>query len=158
MKSWIAYIAILTLTLSTTFGCSMCCGPYDYDYPNIGGKHQRVDPRYGRVGSILSDPNANAFGPSADSNLEPAPEPRSTTDNSDSESGGNDSDLDIDAELERLRKEADSLREEINPMGDGPKLDPGIDSDPEKLPSPDGPTASRNWRTKPLRPNQNTWR
>lgn len=155
MKPWIAYIAILTLALSTTFGCSMCCGPYDYDYPDYGGKHPRVDQSYGRVGSILSDPNANAFGPSADSNLEPAPvrEPTEETEDSDTDP---DTDLDIDAELERLRNEAGG-REEIDPMPDnigGSGTKPGAES----LPTPDGPTASRLWKNKPLRANQSQWR
>ena len=65
-------IAALVCFLST--GCSMCCGPHDYDYPDFGGKHQRHDRRHGRVGSILSDPLApRAGGASADSNLLPPP-------------------------------------------------------------------------------------
>ena len=84
MKRWIVSLTVFTATLST-FGCSMCCGPYDYDYPNFGGKHQRVDPRYGRVGSIFSDPNASLGGDSADSNLEPQPDQRTRTDYDDLE-------------------------------------------------------------------------
>lgn len=72
MKRWIILLTTVTATLST-FGCSMCCGPHDYDYSNFGGKHQRVDPSYGRVGSVFSDPNANFVGDSPDSNLEPQP-------------------------------------------------------------------------------------
>lgn len=52
-------------------GCSLCCAPNDYDYPTYGGKHQRVNPAYGRVGSVFSDPNASISGPAADSNLSP---------------------------------------------------------------------------------------
>jgi hypothetical protein len=47
----------------------MCCGPHDYDYPNFGGKHERVDRSYGRVGSLFSDPMAYPTGGSSDSNL-----------------------------------------------------------------------------------------
>ncbi len=157
MKNWITYIAILTLLLGTTFGCSMCCGPYDYDYPNFGGKHQRVDPRYGRVGSIFSDPTAFADGPSADSNLEAPKPPRADT--SDDIEEDQDTDLDLDAELERMRNdldlELDGNREEIEPM-----LDPTDETETLPAPEPDtdGPTASRMWRTQPLRPGQKNWR
>ena len=37
----------------------MCCGPYDYEYPILDNcRYPRLDPEYGRVGSIFSDPNA----------------------------------------------------------------------------------------------------
>ena len=153
MKLWIAYFAILTLTLGTTFGCSMCCGPFDYDYPNMGGKHQRVNPSYGRVGSIFSDPNADSFGPSADSNLE-APKPPRASITSDTDID-DEPDLDLEAELEEMRNELelDGNREEIEPMLESP-------SEIEMLPEPedDGPTASRTWENRPLRPSQGNWR
>lgn len=63
---------LLTIALpvaATTAGCAMCCGPYDYHYPTYGGRIQRVDPEYGRVGSVFSDPNLAGTGPVADSNL-----------------------------------------------------------------------------------------
>ena len=76
MKYWTSIIAVLSLPLWV--GCSICCGPYDYNYPTIGGKHQRVNPSWGRVGSIFSDPLVGAtMGPNADSNLKPQPELRS---------------------------------------------------------------------------------
>jgi len=155
MKPWIAYIAILTLALGTTFGCSMCQGPYDYDYPNFGGKHQRVDPTYGRVGSIFSDPNANSFGPSADSNLK-APEPPRATNIEDTDTDiDEEPDLDLDAELQEMRNELklEGSPEEIEPMLEPP-------NDTETLPDPDsdGPTASRRWQNRPLRPGQVNWR
>lgn len=75
MKTWIGIVTVTIASLSLS-GCSMCCGPYDYDYPTFGGKHQRASANWGRVGSILSDPNAFSGGPSADSNLEAPPEPR----------------------------------------------------------------------------------
>jgi hypothetical protein len=37
-------------------GCAMCCGPDMYTYPTHGGRIQRSDLEYGRVGSIYSDP------------------------------------------------------------------------------------------------------
>lgn len=52
----------------------MCCGPYDYHYPGFGGRIQRADPEYGRVGSVFSDPHMAGMGPLADSNIvEPEP-------------------------------------------------------------------------------------
>lgn len=56
-------------TIST--GCAMCCGPFDYHYPTYGGRVQRADPEYGRVGSIFSDPYTAGSGPTADSNVVP---------------------------------------------------------------------------------------
>ena len=35
-------------------GCAMCCGPFDYAYPTYGGKWERGDRFWGRVGSPLS--------------------------------------------------------------------------------------------------------
>ncbi len=73
MKSRSALSAALLIAapaLATSLGCAMCCGPYDYHYPTFGGRIQRADPEYGRVGSIFSDPNMAGAGPLADSNLE----------------------------------------------------------------------------------------
>ena len=126
MKNQIAFIiAALFCFLST--GCSMCCGPYDYDYPDFGGKHQRQDRQHGRVGSILSDPLApRVGGASADSNLLPPPplrssEPRDADDDSDFDS---DRDDEFDDEFDDLRRDMDDL-EDITPL----------DSDGEELPS-----------------------
>lgn len=55
------------LALVASGGCSMCCGVFDYDYPTFGGRHERVDRQWGRVGSIYSDPN---FGDMAYSETE----------------------------------------------------------------------------------------
>lgn len=65
---------ILAITISSSVGCAMCCGPYDYDYPTLGGKHERADRSFGRVGSVLSDPMAFPNGGDADSNLKRADE------------------------------------------------------------------------------------
>ena len=61
--SFIAPAALLSA------GCAMCCGPSDYHYPGFGGRIQRADPEYGRVGSVFSDPNMAGMGPLADSNI-----------------------------------------------------------------------------------------
>lgn len=97
-------IGAVLLVVGGFTGCSMCCGPYDYHYPTFGGKHQRVDPEFGRVGSIFSDPLAGYNGPSADSNLEPSPELESRGDSLDSDGEDMDrgSDDDSDGDLERL--------------------------------------------------------
>ena len=141
MKRWIVIITITTASLST-FGCSMCCGPFDFDYPNMGGKHERVDPQYGRVGSIFSDPNAGYMGPSADSNLTEPPEARDS----------NIDDVDDEFDMERMKKDFEDL-ESIDPL-DGPTEDPSTGP----LPDPDDEsTSARLWKNKPLRPGQ-TWR
>lgn len=49
-------------------GCAICCGPYDYHYPTLGGAVQRADPVRGRVGSLFSDPGPFS-GPPADYNV-----------------------------------------------------------------------------------------
>ena len=146
MKTWIIIFAVSVIAIGTT-GCSMCCGPYDFDYPNFGGKHQRVDPAYGRVGSIFSDPNAGFGGPSADSNLEPHPEPRSNKPIDDF-----DPDSELDPEFERLKQQLDDDLEPIDPLQNN--------GGSEELPDPDGgdSTASRMWPNRPLRSNNNTWR
>ena len=58
MSRWLL-LSLLLVPLAAS-GCSMCCGPYDYEYPVFqNGKYVRTDPEYGRVGSIFSDPNAH---------------------------------------------------------------------------------------------------
>jgi hypothetical protein len=34
-------------------GCSMCCAPFDYDFPYTGGVWVRDNPCSGRVGSVI---------------------------------------------------------------------------------------------------------
>jgi hypothetical protein len=138
MKNWIAIITVFSLTLGAV-GCSTCCTPYDYDYPHFGGKYTRADASYGRVGSIFSDPNASATGPSADSNLTPMTEQRSKMLQDD------------------FNKGLEDDRESIDPLNGLPD-NPG----PETLPVPpnkdgSGPTASRLMKNPPLRSFQN-WR
>ncbi|MFT7629341.1 MAG: hypothetical protein ACI87E_000339 [Mariniblastus sp.] len=137
MKHWITTIAIAATSLST-FGCSMCCGPYDYDYPNYGGLEERVHPDYGRVGSIFSDPNAGYGGPSSDSNLTPHPEARGNRQRAQDLEDMNDIRQGIDQEIEAM----------------APGTQPA-----EELPSPslDDTTASRMFQKQPLRSTQK-WR
>ncbi|MEZ6095783.1 MAG: hypothetical protein R3C03_16390 [Pirellulaceae bacterium] len=78
---------------TTLTGCALCCSPYLDDYPTYGGRVQRIDQEYGRVGSVFSDPNMAGGGPSADSNLENyVRDPqRNTPELLDSPSGNNES-------------------------------------------------------------------
>lgn len=136
MKNWIAFIAVVSVSLGS-IGCTTCCSPHDYDYPTFGGKHPRVDPSYGRVGSIFSDPNATMSGPDADSNLTPMTEQRSR------------------GSSEEFNRNLQDNRESIDPI-DGLQTTP----DAEGLPTPpnvDGnsPTASRLHKNPPLRSFQN---
>lgn len=52
-RSSLIPVALAAVCLS---GCAMCCGPDMYTYPTHGGRIQRSDLEYGRVGSIYSDP------------------------------------------------------------------------------------------------------
>ncbi len=128
-----AHLAVIVCCGLT--GCSMCCGPYDFHYPAFGGKHQRVDPTHGRVGSIFSDPNV-VLGPSSDSNLEPHPV----------------------AETPRIPADDDLDMEDLDSDDDDLKPLDRLDEDVEELPDPDSEadsevTASRLWRQRALRQN-----
>ena len=134
----LAIACVAVIVCGGLTGCSSCCGPYDYHYPTFGGKHQRVDPTYGRVGSVFSDPNTT-LGPSADSNLEPHPA---------TESPRTPADDDIDDDLEDLDSDGDEGLRPLNRLED---------DDVEELPGPNGEdaevTASRFWRQRALRRN-----
>ena len=73
----VAAFASGTIAFAGAAGCSMCCGPYDYHYPTFGGRVQRADPEYGRVGSIFSDPYTAGTGLDADSNVKKLDPPKS---------------------------------------------------------------------------------
>ena len=60
---------LLVIAVGAVGGCAICCSPYFDDYPTYGGRVQRSNPEWGRVGSIFSDPYTAGSGPSADSNL-----------------------------------------------------------------------------------------
>ena len=52
-RSTLVLVSILAVS---GLGCAMCCGPDMYTYPTHGGRVQRTDLEYGRVGSTFSDP------------------------------------------------------------------------------------------------------
>ena len=127
MIRWAA-IATLIITTAGFAGCSMCCGPYDFDYPTYGGIHQRANPSQGRVGSIFSDPLYVASGPSADSNLKDYAEPRKPLDESDLDDDIDRADEDLDDDLEgldekKLDLEMDELDRELKELD----LENGLD-------------------------------
>lgn len=45
--------ALLGFAVSAT-GCAMCCAPDDPNYAAYGGRWERHDPQYGRVGSAFT--------------------------------------------------------------------------------------------------------
>lgn len=57
-----ARLLTLVAVISTPFlsGCSTCCSTDDYNYPTYGGKWERTDRQYGRVGSIFTDGRVNS--------------------------------------------------------------------------------------------------
>ena len=146
----IAIAFVLTLT-----GCSMCCGPFDYDYPTFGGKHLRGNRSHGRVGSILSDPLTTLSGPTADSNLTPPPEPVETSSDDDDDLLDDDS-LDDSLDDDLLRDDDDLLSDEIDAVEENLERiepEPLRDSDNLRVPEKDADdsTASSRWRPRSLR-------
>ena len=57
----LACITTLSVLGLLSSGCAICCGPDDYNYGTYGGLHERMDRRYGRVGSVFSDPGGTAM-------------------------------------------------------------------------------------------------
>ena len=122
MKNLILFVIAALICFSFT-GCSICCGPFDYDYPDFGGKHERQDRRHGRVGSIFSDPLApRAGGASADSNLQ-APPPLTSLEPQEPDDSDLEGDLDDPDDIDDLERDL----EDIDPL----------DLDGEELPSLD---------------------
>ena len=122
MKNLILFVIAALICFSFT-GCSICCGPFDYDYPDFGGKHERQDRRYGRVGSIFSDPLApRSGGASADSNLQ-APPPLTSLEPQEPDDSDLEGDLDDPDDIDDLERDL----EDIDPL----------DLDGEELPSLD---------------------
>lgn len=64
MRTAIVFLAVAIGVVSS--GCSLCDTGYLCDYAGVGGKWQRTDPEYGRVGSIFSDPNSAVVGASGE--------------------------------------------------------------------------------------------
>ena len=110
------------MTIFGFVGCSMCCGPYDFDYPTYGGIHHRANPSYGRLGSVFSDHNNGGGGPSADSNLKPHPEPEIENDlGLDADDADDLDDLeradeDLDDDLEGLDDELEELDRKLEEL------------------------------------------
>lgn len=69
MSRWNLLILLVVCPVLWT-GCSLCCGPYDYEYPMMDNpNYTRMDPEYGRVGSIYSDPSV-VIGPAPKTNAD----------------------------------------------------------------------------------------
>jgi hypothetical protein len=74
-------LVLMSASLISGMGCAMCCGPDMYTYPTHGGRVQRSDLEYGRVGSIYTDPRADTgayaeLSPSMESpSSQPSPTP-----------------------------------------------------------------------------------
>lgn len=79
------WIPILTVTCMS-MGCAICCGPDDYNYPTYGGKHQRSDMQYGRVGSVFSDTSGTTLNLTPHTELAQGYQPQEIDD--DQQSGG----------------------------------------------------------------------
>ena len=147
-------LILAAVGVSGLYGCSACCGPYDFDYPVVGGMHQRANPAYGRVGSRFSDPFF-ASGPSSDSNLEAPPQPRVR----DAEREDSDDRDDLD-DLDELDRKLDEAEEDLDlDMIDDDELEPiepmrdsDLDEELENLDRDDSEsTAFNRWRARPLR-------
>jgi len=113
MSRWNLILLLLIVGPILYTGCSMCCGPYDYEYPMMESTtYPRIDPEYGRVGSIFSDPNVGMGSvPRTNADL-PVETPESANDLEDD--GLDDPDFDNDIQ-DTLPGPDDPS---INPQGD----------------------------------------
>lgn len=68
-------VLLLAVAAISQSGCAMCCGVDDYTYPTYGGKWQRTNAVYGRVGSTLSDAGDTVIGEDLDRSPETVPAP-----------------------------------------------------------------------------------
>lgn len=55
-------LALLSL-VTASLGCAVCCGPDDPNYAAYGGRWQRHDLSYGRVGSAFAEAGYDALAP-----------------------------------------------------------------------------------------------
>jgi hypothetical protein len=60
MRRLLFAIACVTLPALTS-GCTLCCAPFDCDYPYCGGAWVRTNPSSGRVGSAFDEAGAPAL-------------------------------------------------------------------------------------------------
>jgi len=144
----------------------MCCGTFDYHYPTFGGRLQRANPEYGRVGSVFSDPYAAAIGPSADSNLQPVEFIEST--NIDEPDGFDPGDLDDPLDgLDNPLDDLDNPLDDINNTPDSTLPEPSPIPGPENIlpreatPTPDTDASTneaRRWRNRPTQRSRQRWR
>ena len=61
MKNLLLFVSLVAI-IPLFSGCAMCCGTHDYAYPAYGGKWERGDRFWGRVGSPLSGAGTTADG------------------------------------------------------------------------------------------------
>lgn len=71
--------ALLSVSLFSllipALGCALCCAPDDYNYGAYGGRWQRGDMSYGRVGSVFTDVGFDAsLEPGTETVIHPAEE------------------------------------------------------------------------------------
>jgi len=52
----------LLAVMSASLGCAMCCSPDDPNYGTYGGRWQRHDMTYGRVGSAFAEAGYDSLG------------------------------------------------------------------------------------------------
>lgn len=140
----LAYFGTFGLVMSMLLGCAMCCGPFDDDYGQFGGRFHRVDRKHGRVGSILSDPAYMGGGAGADSNL---------TNRAAGETDFPEDDFEGMTE-EELREQLDRTRQELDLEGNGNELPNS--SNPQPYVGDDRET-SRGWQNR-LRGRSRQWR
>ena len=60
MTGKLFFFGLLAL-LSSSLGCAMCCSPDDPNYGAYGGRWQRHDQAYGRVGSAFDEAGFDAL-------------------------------------------------------------------------------------------------
>jgi hypothetical protein len=53
MKRYLLSLTLASLLVPVS-GCAICCAPFDYEYNAFGGRWDRADRCYGRVGSAFA--------------------------------------------------------------------------------------------------------
>jgi hypothetical protein len=79
MRRLLASVFVLSCLLAS--GCAMCCAPFDWDYPYVGGSWVRHNPSSGRVGSKFDEAGGPA-GVTATGEPTPAQPPSVPADSS----------------------------------------------------------------------------
>ncbi|MDX1945194.1 MAG: hypothetical protein SFU86_07295 [Pirellulaceae bacterium] len=66
----------LLLPILASSGCAICCAPYDYHYPYVGGRWVRDNPTCGRVGSVFEPAGSRVeIDPAEDAAMQGEPTP-----------------------------------------------------------------------------------